>query len=89
MTIAASAPIPPLALLVEGRRRRAATATGLLLGLCALLFVLALGRGAMAIAPARVVEVLMRAAFDPDYVAHDRDALVIVGIRLPRALLGL
>jgi len=89
MTIAASAPTLPLALLVEGRRRRVATATGLLLGLCALLFVLALGHGAMPIAPTRVVEVLMKAAFDPDYVAHDRDALVIVGIRLPRALLGL
>ena len=89
MTIAATPITSSLALLVDNHRRRAALATALLLGLCAFLFVLALGNGAIAIAPTRVVEVLMRAALDPAFVAQDRDALIIVNIRLPRTLLGL
>jgi iron complex transport system permease protein len=75
---------------LASRSARAALAAVLLVGLIALVSIASLGAGAVAIPPERVVGALagsMTAApADPEAM---RDALVVLGIRLPRLLLGL
>lgn len=80
---------PALAGLVSGRRRLAILATLGLASACLLLTVVAIGQGAVPIAPGRVAGILS-AWLSGDTAALDgRDALVVLNIRLPRVLLGL
>lgn len=92
MTLATPAPTvasSPLATLIAGRRR-----TGMLaiigLGLaCLFLTIVAIGQGAIAIAPGRVAEILMARLTGDTSLLEGRDVLVVLNIRLPRVLLGL
>jgi len=78
-----------LAMLIAGRRRLALLAGGALTLGCALLALVAIGQGAIAIPPARVAEILW-ARFTGDAALLDgRDVLVVMNIRVPRVLLGL
>ncbi|GJD49175.1 Vitamin B12 import system permease protein BtuC [Methylobacterium crusticola] len=57
-----------------------------LAGLAAAAALVSVGTGAVPIPPARILDLLRRGAADPDLA---RDAGIILGIRLPRTLLGL
>lgn len=70
-------------------RRRAVLATAAGIALCLLLAVIALGQGAVPIAPERVARILLTQATGGGDALAARDALVVVNIRLPRVLLGL
>ncbi len=77
-----------LAAFAAGRRRQAWLAIGGLSALCLGLAVLAIGQGALAIPPVRVVEILLAWLVGGGDLAG-RDALVVLNIRLPRVLLGM
>jgi iron complex transport system permease protein len=79
----------PLATLITGRRRVGTLAlVGLALA-CLLLAVVAIGQGAISIAPARVAEILIARLTGDTALLEGRDVLVVLNIRLPRVLLGL
>lgn len=84
-TMAATA----LSRFAAGRRRQAALAVAGLALLCLLLAIVAIGQGALAIAPARVMEILSARLSGDAAALEGRDALVVLNIRLPRVLLGL
>ncbi|SEG35268.1 iron complex transport system permease protein [Bosea lathyri] len=93
MTIASPAPTamlaPALASLIAGRRRVAVfTVVGLAFA-CIVLTLVAIGQGAIAIAPGRVAEILMARLSGDTTLLEGRDVLVVLNIRLPRVLLGL
>ncbi len=71
------------------QRRRVAVATGSGVCLCGALALIALGSGAIPIPPGRVAAILLQSGLDWGSAAQDRETLVVVGIRLPRVLLGL
>lgn len=90
MTLAANpAATAALAAFAAGRRRRGLLAIAGLSALCLGLAVVAIGQGAVPIAPARVIDVLSARLFGGSDVLASRDALVILNIRLPRVLLGI
>lgn len=70
-------------------RRRVAIATGLGVCLCAVLVLIALGSGAIPIPPRRVAAILSQFFLGWTSTTQDRETLVVIGIRLPRVLLGL
>ncbi|GGK35233.1 FecCD family ABC transporter permease [Salinarimonas ramus] len=76
---------------LAARRRRARLGTGLLVVVLAAISIVALGAGAVAIPPGRVVAILWEAATGAGADAGDgaRDALVVTGIRLPRVAMGI
>jgi iron complex transport system permease protein len=78
-----------LASFVAVRRRRAMLAVLCLVLLCLTLAVVAIGQGAVAIAPQRVVAILGARLSGDTALQEGRDALVVLNIRLPRVLLGL
>lgn len=86
MTIAAAPRATFAERLLASRAGRAGLLAGVLVALVAAKSVLALGAGAVAIPPDRVLGALLR---PPSDVEAARDALVILNIRLPRLLLGL
>ena len=92
MTLAASSSAmasSPLATLITGRRRVGTLAlVGLALA-CLLLAVVAIGQGAISIAPARVAEILIARLTGDTALLEGSDVLVVLNIRLPRVLLGL
>lgn len=92
MTLAAPAPAMAavsLSGLIAGRRRIGLLVlAGLALG-CLLLAIVAIGQGAIAIAPGRVTEILWARLANDTPLLEGRDALVVLNIRLPRVLLGL
>ena len=78
-----------LTTLIAGRRRTGLLAvTGLTLA-CLLLTIVAIGQGAISIAPGRVAEILMARLTGDTSLLEGRDVLVVLNIRLPRVLLGL
>ena len=78
-----------LTTLIAGRRRIGALAViGLSLA-CLLLAIVAIGQGAISIAPGRVTEILTARLTGDTGLLEGRDALVVLNIRLPRVLLGL
>ncbi|WP_103872926.1 FecCD family ABC transporter permease [Bosea lathyri] len=80
---------PALASLIAGRRRVAVfTVVGLAFA-CIVLTLVAIGQGAIAIAPGRVAEILMARLSGDTTLLEGRDVLVVLNIRLPRVLLGL
>jgi iron complex transport system permease protein len=80
---------PALAAMIAGRRRVALlTVIGLALA-CIVLTVVAIGQGAIAIAPGRVAEILLARLSGDTTLLEGRDVLVVLNIRLPRVLLGL
>jgi iron complex transport system permease protein len=82
-------PKPSLSGLVAGRRRLGLIALGGLALACLLLAVIAVGQGAVAIAPARVAAILTGWLTGNGAALEGRDVLVVLNIRLPRVLLGL
>ncbi|OBS53233.1 iron ABC transporter [Methylosinus sp. 3S-1] len=60
-----------------------------LAAICVITFVLALANGAVAIPPGKTLHILIGAIVDHAALAGDRDALVLLDLRLPRVLLGL
>jgi len=80
---------PALASLIAGRRRVAVfTVVGLAFA-CIVLTLVAIGQGAIAIAPGRVAEILIARLRGETTLLEGRDVLVVLNIRLPRVLLGL
>ena len=79
----------PVLALAATRRRRIMLAFGLGALLCLAIALVALGRGPVAIAPERVVAILMARLTGEGDALAGRDALVVLNIRLPRVLLGL
>ncbi|TXN23263.1 iron ABC transporter permease [Methylobacterium sp. WL19] len=71
--------------LADPRRRDVAVFAGLAILVLAV-SLLSVGVGAIPIAPARILDVMMQGGADPSLA---RDSLVILNIRLPRTLLGL
>lgn len=71
------------------RRRQAWLALIALTLLCLVLAIVAIGQGAVAIAPGRVAEILLAKITGGSAVLEGRDAMVVLNIRLPRVLLGL
>lgn len=72
------------------RQRLRVVATFVLLtAAMVLVSMLSIGTGALSLPPGRVVTVLWTALSGEDTAAMARDTLVVVGIRLPRTLLGL
>ena len=90
MTLAAPAmTAASLSGLIAWRRRIGLLVlAGLALG-CLLLAIVAIGQGAIAIAPGRVTEILWARLANDTPLLEGRDALVVLNIRLPRVLLGL
>lgn len=80
--------LPALAF-AAARRRRAWLAFGVGLLLCLALALIAVGQGAVPIAPGRVAHILLAQAVGDSDVLAGRDTLVVLNIRLPRVLLGL
>jgi iron complex transport system permease protein len=72
----------------DGRRRRAALIFLMLAAVLAGLTIFSIGHGPLAIAPGRVVEILV-AAVKRESLSASRDALVVLDIRLPRTLLAI
>ena len=92
MTLAAPSPTmasSPLTTLIAGRRRTGLLAVAGLSLACLLLTVVAIGQGAISIAPGRVAEILMARLSGDTTLLEGRDVLVVLNIRLPRVLLGL
>nr|WP_244555470.1 iron chelate uptake ABC transporter family permease subunit [Bosea thiooxidans] len=92
MTLAAPSPAmapSPLATLITGRRRVGALALAGLTLACLLLAIVAIGQGAISIAPGRVAEILIARLTGDATLLEGRDVLVVLNIRLPRVLLGL
>lgn len=92
MTLAAPSPTmatAPLTTLIASRRRAALLAVAGLSLACLLLTIVAIGQGAIAIAPGRVAEILMARSTGDTTLLEGRDVLVVLNIRLPRVLLGL
>ncbi len=92
MTLAAPAPsmaTSALTTLIAGRRRIGALAVVGFSLACLLLAIVAIGQGAIAIAPGRVAEILMAKLGGNAALLEGRDVLVVLNIRLPRVLLGL
>ena len=79
----------PLTTLIAGRRRTGLLAVAGLSLACLLLTVVAIGQGAISIAPGRVAEILMARLSGDTTLLEGRDVLVVLNIRLPRVLLGL
>ncbi|MFN3672975.1 MAG: iron chelate uptake ABC transporter family permease subunit, partial [Bosea sp. (in: a-proteobacteria)] len=79
----------PVLALAATRRRRIMLAFGIGALLCVAIALVALGRGPVAIAPERVVAILMARLTGEGDALAGRDALVVLNIRLPRVLLGL
>jgi iron complex transport system permease protein len=77
-----------LAAYAAARRRQAWLASVTLAFACVALAVLAIGQGAVPIAPGRVAEILL-AKLTGGAALDGRDALVVLNIRLPRVLLGM
>lgn len=71
------------------RRRQAWLVSVALTLLCMVLAIVAIGQGAVPIAPGRVAEILLAKLSGSGAVLEGRDALVVLNIRLPRVLLGL
>lgn len=74
---------------VQRRHRRFLIVASALAAFCLVTFVLALANGAVAIAPGKTLDIIVTAVFDRAALAGDRDALVLLELRLPRVLLGL
>jgi iron complex transport system permease protein len=74
---------------VERRRRRFLLIGAGLAAVCLASIVIALATGAVGIAPQRTLDILFAALFDRGALARDRDALIVLDLRLPRVLLGL
>lgn len=92
MTLAAPSPTvatTTLTTLIAGRRRTGLLAVAGLTLACLLLTIVAIGQGAIAIAPGRVAEILMARLTGDTSLLEGRDVLVVLNIRLPRVLLGL
>ena len=92
MTLAAPSPTmasSPLTTLIAGRRRTRLHAVAGLSLACLLVTVVAIGQGAISIAPGRVAEILMARLSGDTTLLEGRDVLVVLNIRLPRVLLGL
>ena len=93
MTLAARpadlAAVSALVSFAADRRRQAWTAVIGLSLLCLALSIVAIGQGAISIAPGRVAEILMARLSGQDELLTGRDALVVLNIRLPRVLLGM
>ena len=92
MTLAAPSPTvatTSLTTLIASRRRSGLLAVAGLTLACLLLTVVAIGQGAIAIAPSRVAEILMARLTGDTSLLEGRDVLVVLNIRLPRVLLGL
>lgn len=92
MTLAAPSPTvatTSLTTLIAGRRRTGLLAVAGLTLACLLLTIVAIGQGAIAIAPGRVAEILMARLSGDTSLLEGRDVLVVLNIRLPRVLLGL
>lgn len=89
MTTATDMPGESIDAALARRRLRALVLFLLLAAGVVIVSILSIGTGALALAPSRVVDVLHAVLTGkvPDEMA--RDALVVVGIRLPRTLLGL
>ena len=85
-TAATPPPEPTLAAFLAGRRRFVRLALLAAVALLVVVCLLAVGLGAHAIAPARVLEVLT--AWAHGAALADRDHLVVVGVRLPRVALA-
>lgn len=82
------AAVDPLDFAAAKRRRvMLAAAAGLML--CLALALVAMGQGAVQIAPGRVAQILLARSLGGDDLLAGRDALVVLNIRLPRVLLGL
>ncbi|WP_336810188.1 FecCD family ABC transporter permease [Bosea sp. MMO-172] len=78
-----------LTTLIAGRRRTGLLAVAGLTLACLCLTIVAIGQGAIAIAPGRVAEILMARLTGDTNLLEGRDVLVVLNIRLPRVLLGL
>ena len=78
-----------LTTLIAGRRRTGLLAVAGLTLACLLLTIVAIGQGAISIAPGRVAEILMARLTGDTSLLEGRDVLVVLNIRLPRVLLGL
>jgi len=78
-----------LTTLIAGRRRSGLLAVAGLTLACLLLTIVAIGQGAISIAPGRVAEILMARLAGDTSLLEGRDVLVVLNIRLPRVLLGL
>lgn len=92
MTLAAPSPAmvsTHLTTLIAGRRRTGLLAVAGLALACLCLTIVAIGQGAIAIAPGRVAEILMARLTGDTSLLEGRDVLVVLNIRLPRVLLGL
>lgn len=92
MTLAAPSPTmatATLTTLIAGRRRSGLLAVAGLTLACLLLTIVAIGQGAISIAPGRVAEILMARLAGDTSLLEGRDVLVVLNIRLPRVLLGL
>ncbi len=92
MTLAAPSPTvatTSLTTLIAGRRRTGLLAVAGLTLACLLLTIVAIGQGAIPIAPGRVAEILMARLTGDTSLLEGRDVLVVLNIRLPRVLLGL
>lgn len=80
---------PSLPRLIESRRRLGIVALCGLGLACLLLAIVAIGQGAVAIAPHRVAAILGAWAGGNGAALEGRDVVVVLNIRLPRVLLGL
>ena len=88
MTVLVAPSSPSLAGLLSQKRQHVIAVTLAILGLLALMSILSLGRGAVAIPPGSVVGVLWD-AITGAATTSSRESLVILNIRLPRTILGL
>ncbi|WP_293809902.1 iron chelate uptake ABC transporter family permease subunit [uncultured Bosea sp.] len=91
MTLVAPTPAmaATLTTLIASRRRAGLLAIAGLALACLLLTIVAIGQGAIPIAPGRVAEILMARLTGDASLLEGRDILVVLNIRLPRVLLGL
>lgn len=89
MTASAEAAATVIARFADRRRRRALLIGAGLAVFCVISVIVALGSGAVPIAPARTFDILVAAVLGRSGLAQNRDALILLDIRLPRIFLGL
>lgn len=75
--------------LIAGQRRAATFVVVTMVTGCVLLAIVAIGQGAVSIAPGRVFHILIAWLRGDAATLEGRDVLVVLNIRLPRVLLGL